>query len=815
MNIENEIYKRLCFFDGAMGTTLQKKGLKTGEVPEKLNFTHPELIRSIHREYAEAGAEMIKTNTFGANRYKLQQAGLEVEDVISQAINLVRDAAPGKLIALDIGPIGQMLAPVGPLGFNEAYSMFQEQVQAGVKAGADLILIETISDLYEAKVAILAAKENSQFPIFCTMTFQEDGRTLTGTDPETLVTVLEGLGIDALGVNCSLGPAEIYPIVEQIMQFASIPVIVQPNAGLPVLKDGETEFLITPEEYTSDMAKILELGVHIIGGCCGTTPEFIQMIVQEFHDFIPKPITSKIRTTCASPGHTVEIGKDIVIIGERINPTGKKRIKEALKKGDIDYLLQEGIKQKEAGAHILDVNVGLPEIDESTILPRISRELQEIIDIPLQFDSSNADALEKACRYYNGKPIINSVNGKAESMQKIFPIVKKYGCLVVALCLDERGLPKSVQDRIEIAEKIINTAKTYGIPKESLLVDCLTLTASAQQRAVQDSLEALRILTKKYQIATVLGASNVSYGLPARPLINRTYLAMALQCGLKAPITDPLSTDIMETIAAFRVLANLDLDSKDFIKKYKEYLPVSASVKLGQINQSSQSGKSSRSGKSNQSDQPGESEDESLQGVILKGLKSKIAQLTENSLKTFTPMQVVDTFLIPALDEVGRRYENHEIFLPQLIRSAETVKIAFNLIKERLKQTENAPISKGTVILATVEGDVHDIGKNIVKILLENYGYRVIDLGKDVPAIKIIDAIKQYRAPLVGLSALMTTTVISMQKIIKEIKSRDFQCQIMVGGAVLNPEFANKIGADFYGQDAKSAVNIAQKIFQV
>ncbi|RLI64704.1 MAG: homocysteine methyltransferase, partial [Promethearchaeia archaeon] len=510
MNIEKEIYDHLCFFDGAMGTTLQQKGLKTGEIPEKLNFTHPELIKSIHQEYSEAGAEMIKTNTFGANKYKLHPTGLEVEKTIAQAIKLAREGAKGKLIALDIGPIGQMLAPVGPLDFDEAYEMFKEQILAGVKYGVDLVLIETISDLYEAKAAILAAKENSSLPVFCTMTFQEDGRTLTGTDPETLVSVIEGLGVTALGVNCSLGPGEIYPIVEQIMQYTSIPVIVQPNAGLPVLKDGKTEFLITPEQYVTQMTKILDLGVHIIGGCCGTTPEFIRQMVSKFKNFTPPPVRSQLRTTCASPCHTVEIGKDIVIIGERINPTGKKQVKEALKAGNLDYLLQEGIRQKEAGAHVLDVNVGLPDIDEIEMLPRISRELQEILDIPLQFDSSNIEALEKACRYYNGKPIINSVNGKTSSMEKLFPIAKKYGCLMVALCLDERGLPKSVQDRIEIAEKLISTAQKYGIPKEFLLIDCLTLTASAQQQAVNDSLEAMRQLTEKYQVVTVLGASNVS-----------------------------------------------------------------------------------------------------------------------------------------------------------------------------------------------------------------------------------------------------------------------------------------------------------------
>lgn len=811
MNIENRIYNQLCFFDGAMGTTLQQKGLKTGEVPEKLNFTHPELIKSIHNEYAQAGAEIIKTNTFGANSYKLQNTGLKVEEVIAQAIKLAREGAPGKLIALDIGPLGQMLAPVGPMEFDEAYDMFKEQVLAGVKQGADLVLIETISDLYEAKAAILAVKENSNLPVFCTMTFQEDGRTLTGTDPETLVTVLEGLGVTALGVNCSLGPAEVFPIVEKIMQYASIPVIVQPNAGLPVLKEGKTEFLITPDQYVSQMEKILELGVHVVGGCCGTTPEFIQKLTAKFKDYKPAPIKKHVRSTCASSGHTVEIGKDVTIIGERINPTGKKLIKQALKEGNLDLLIQEGIRQKEAGAHILDVNVGLPDIDEVEILPKISRELQEIIDIPLQFDSSNIEALEKACRYYNGKPIINSVNGKASSMEKIFPIAKKYGCLLVALCLDERGLPKSVQDRIEIAEKLIKTAQDYGIPKESLLIDCLTLTVSAQQQAVQDSLEAIRYLTEKYQVATVLGASNVSYGLPARPLINRTYLAMALQSGLKAPITDPLSPDVMETIDSFRVLANLDKDSKDFLAKYKDYNRRNSISPSPRTMAQSTTTSAAADLETNEADL---SDERKLEQLILKGLKNQVSDITRHLLEKISPMQLVDSILIPALDEVGRRYENHDIFLPQLIRSAETVKIAFDLIKENLILQKDAPLSKGTIVLATVEGDVHDIGKNIVKILLENYGFKVIDLGKDVSSGKIVEAVKKEQAPLVGLSALMTTTVISMEKIIQEIRNYGLSCRIMVGGAVLNPEFAERIGADFYGKDAKAAVKIAQGVFK-
>jgi len=812
VNIVNEINKRLVIFDGAMGTTLQKKGLKIGEVPEKLNFTHPDLITAIHREYAQAGAEIITTNTFGASKYKLSYAELEVKDVIQTAVKLAKAGAPEKLIALDIGPIGQMLAPVGPLSFDDAYGMFQEQIIAGVEAGADLIIFETISDLYEAKVAILAAKENSNLPVICTLTFQEDGRTLTGTDSETLVTVLESLGVDALGVNCSLGPAEIFPIVKEIVKYSSIPIIVQPNAGLPILRDGETIFLVSPSEFAEQMQPIVDLGVNIIGGCCGTTPEFIDLVVKRFHDHIPPTIVKKHRTTCSSPSQTVEIGPDVVIIGERINPTGKKRVKQALREGNLDFLLQEAINQKEAGAHVLDVNVGIPEIDEVEILPRLVLELQEIVDIPLQFDSTNIEALEKACRYYNGKPIINSVNGKASNMAAIFPIVKKYGCLVVGLCMDERGLPKSAEDRIEIAEKLISTAKEYGIPKESFLIDCLTLTASAQQEAVQDSLTALRYLTTNHGVKTTLGASNVSFGFPARSLLNRAYLVMALQNGLNAPITDPLSADNMESIAAFRVLNNYDSGGEKFIELYRDYDSLIASSRFP----NGQSGTVPKSsGVSNSVPTNGVSSlaETSLYSVILQGMKSQAATQTHLALQTLTPMEIVDTILIPALDDVGHRYETHDIFLPQLIRSAETVKKAFGVLKQIMEESDSESIIKGTILLATVEGDVHDIGKNIVKILLENYGYRVIDMGKDVPAQKIVDTIKKEKIPLVGLSALMTTTVISMQNIIKLIHSQELPCKIMVGGAVLSESFAKEIGADFFGSDAKSAVKIAQNLF--
>ncbi|MHA1602868.1 MAG: homocysteine S-methyltransferase family protein, partial [Promethearchaeota archaeon] len=800
--------------DGAMGTMLQRSGLIAGELPEIYNFTNPDIITQIHKAYYDAGSDVVVTNTFGANELKLARSGYTVEQVIIQAVRLARNAAKSsqgeKYVALDIGPIGQLLVPSGTLEFDEAYNIIRRQVLAGVKAGVDFVIFETISDLYEAKAGILAVKENSNLPVVCSMTFEANGRTLTGTDPDTMVSVLEGLGVDVLGVNCSLGPFELLPIVEKIASIATVPIIVQPNAGLPVYENGNTVFKIEKQEFTEAMSKIAEMGVHILGGCCGTDPEFIRSLSTMLASKTPKILNNSKRTTACSATQTVEIGHIARIVGERINPTNRKKIKEALKTNNLSAIIEEAISEREAGADILDVNVGIPEIDEPLMMVQVVRAIQEVIDTPLQLDSVKVAALEAGVRIYNGKPIINSVSGKAKSMSQIFPIVKKYGTLVVALTMDEDGLPKSVQKRVEIAEKIIKTSESYGIPKENLLIDCLVLTASAQQTQVMNTLEAMRQIKAKFGVKTTLGASNVSFGLPARNIINRTYIAMALACGVDAPIVDPLSSEIQETFAAFKVLSNQDPGSTHFIDQFSNY--VSPSVSRSSKNPNDNFYVSSNSVKNKTSAEESDSFSP-LQEIVIKGLKNHAKEATRKMLETELPMDIVDKHLIPALDQVGNLYDKGTIFLPQLIRSAETVKVAFGLIKDQIEITQTENIEKGTIVLATVQGDLHDIGKNIVKILLENYGFNIIDLGKDVPLEKIVEIVKTQNTQLVGLSALMTTTVENMHNIIIALRKSGVNCRIMVGGAVLNPEYAKMIDADFYGRDAREAVRIAQDVF--
>ncbi|WP_207707295.1 homocysteine S-methyltransferase family protein [Crassaminicella thermophila] len=788
MNIKKIIGKEFIFFDGAMGTMLQQAGLPIGELPESFNISYPEVIYDIHKKYIDAGADVITTNTFGANEYKLKDLPYSVEQIISKAVSIARDAAGNKLVALDIGPIGQLMEPIGTLKFDEAYEIFKRQIKAGETAGADLILIETISDLYEAKAAILAAKENCSLPVFCTMTFQQNGRTLTGTDPTTMVHVLEGLGIDALGINCSLGPKEIKPIIEKILKISTVPVIVQPNAGLPKLKEGKTVFDLTPEVFSEEIKNMAQMGISIIGGCCGTNPDFIKKAKKYLEGLYPIKLNNKKLTTVCSSTKTIVIGNDIKIIGERINPTGKKKLKEALRNNNLDYILSEAIKQKEAGADILDVNIGLPEINEKEMMPKIIKEIQGIVDIPLQIDSTNTDTIEAAVRVFNGKPLINSVNGKTESMKSIFPIVKKYGACVIGLTLDENGIPKKAEERAAIAEKIINTASSYGIPKENILIDCLVLTASAQQEEVMETLKAIKLVKDRFDVKTTLGVSNVSFGLPQRKIINRTFLAMALSFGLDAPIIDPLLESNLETIHTFNVLANHDKDAQNFINIYRNDSKKEEPKKL--------------EAKKN------------LKQIIIDGIKDEAAQKTKELLNSITPLEIVNNYLVPALDLVGNKYEKEEIFLPQLIRSAETVKASFEVIKEHLLKEGKSNISKGKILLATVKGDIHDIGKNIVKVLLENYGFDVLDLGKDVPIEEVVEQTKAHDIKLVGLSALMTTTVKNMEQTIKAIRENHIHCYIMVGGAVLNQEYADMIGADFYAKDARESVTIAQKVFQ-
>jgi 5-methyltetrahydrofolate--homocysteine methyltransferase len=779
---------KFLFFDGAMGTMLQKNGLKTGDLPEELNITNPEVIYNIHNEYLNAGSNIVTTNTFGANRLKLKNSSYTVEEIITAAVKTARKSTEGleeKYVALDIGPIGTLLSPLGTLSFEEAYDIFKEQIIIGVNAGADIILIETMTDIYELKSAILAAKENSVLPVFVTMSFQDNGRTFTGTDVATFVAVAEGLGVDALGVNCSLGPKQLQPIIDELLKYSSIPIIVQANAGLPKYRSNNTYYDINPDEYSREISIMAKKGAAIIGGCCGTTPEYIKSLINALNGLNPLKITKKHFTTATSSSKTVFLGEEVKIIGERINPTGKKRLKEALRENNLDYVIREAISQQDSGSDILDINVGLPDIDEKEMMKKTIAEVQSVVSLPLQIDSSNYDVIEAAARIYNGKPIINSVNGKKESMERIFPIAKKYGTLVVALTLNEEGIPTTSEKRLKIASNIIETAKQYGIPKENILVDPLVLTASAEQAAVMETLKAIPLIKSKYNVKIVLGTSNVSFGLPNRKLLNTAYLAMALGFGLDAPITDSTNEALMDVIRSYKVLANQDKDSKEYIKAYGNIVTENAAI----------------------------ASETDLKEIIIKGLKEEAKKVSFDMLNRYDSIEIVNEFMIPALDIVGEKYERQEIFLPQLIRSAETSKAVFETIKEKSAKGIEITDSK-KILLATVKGDIHDIGKNIVKLILENYGYKIIDLGKDVDMEKIVETAVKEKTSLVGLSALMTTTVKNMEYTIEALKKEIPQVKIMVGGAVLTPDYASKIGADYYSKDARGAVDIAKKEFR-
>lgn len=765
------------FFDGAMGTMLQNGLLAVGELPELLNIKKPDEIIRVHKKYIEAGADVITANTFGANRKKLGE--YSVEAVIGAGIECAKKAG-ARYTALDIGPIGALLKPLGTMSFEEAYDIFAEEVRAG--KNADLIIIETMSDLLEAKAALLAAKENSDAPAFVTMTFSDDGRTFLGTDAASAAITLSSLGADAIGVNCSLGPEELLPVVSDIVKYSAVPVIVQPNAGLPVVENGETVYKTTPESYAESIKKMADMGVSIIGGCCGTTPEHIRAVTEMLKNQKPKKRIIKPLTTAASYQKSVIIDSDIAVIGERINPTGKKRLKEALRNKEYDYIFGEAAAQTECGADILDVNAGLPEINEKEVLTELVMGIQGVSALPLQIDSTDREAIEAAVRIYNGKPIINSVNGKEESMAEILPIVKKYGTLVVALTLDENGIPDKAEGRVEIAEKIIKRAKEYGIPEENILIDTLVLTASTNQETALENLKAIKIIKGKYNVKTVLGVSNVSFGLPNRENVNSVFLAMALEAGLDLPILNPLSERYMQTVSAYRVLKNIDKGSEKYIEKYSA---VKAEVVKKETN-------------------------EDIVSIIVKGRKNLAAEAVKNMLKEYSVFDIINKFFIPALDKVGERFEKGEIFLPQLINSAEAVGAGFDVLK---KQTgEQAPAGE-KIIIATVKGDIHDIGKNIVKMLLENYGYNVIDLGRDVEPEVVLKSVRKEKAKLVGLSALMTTTVKYMAETIELLRREKADCKIMVGGAVLNPEYAKMVGADFYAKDAAESAKIAAKVF--
>ena len=784
----------IILFDGAMGTMLQANGMTGGELPERYNLEKPEIIEKIHLEYLVAGADVITTNTFGANSHKLEESGLKVKEVIEAAVSCARKAIEKNgqeaYVALDIGPVGQLMEPMGTLSFDDVYELVKEQAVAGEKAGCDLVLLETMTDIYELKAAVLAVKENTSLPVLTTMTFEANGRSLTGTDPETMVNILEGLGVDALGMNCSLGPIESKVILEDILKYATFPVMIQPNAGLPVIKEGKTVYSITEDQFVEAAAEFLEAGISIMGGCCGTTPSYIGKLKQlvQGKRVVKREVVFK--TKISSPVTSLTIGEDFVIIGERINPTGKKKMKEALLEDNLQYIIEEAITQEKAGAHALDVNVGLPKIDEPAKIVEVIKLIQEISNLPLQIDSADIEALERGCRYYNGKALINSVNGKAESMEAVFPIAQKYGACIIALTLDEGGIPNTAEERYAIAKKIMDTAAGYGIPKENIIIDSLVLTASAQQKEVMETVKTLAMVKEKLGLKTSLGVSNVSFGLPNRPLINKTFLTMAMTMGLDVAIINPMNKDMIEAIDSFRVLANLDRDAVDFVARYGGQTEGEAVV--------SQKDRSVA--------------DYSLQEIIIGGLKDKAAEKTIEILKDKTPLEIVNGDLMPALNIVGDGFEKGKIFLPQLIQSAETVKASFGVLKEAMTKEGRSEVKKGKVILATVKGDIHDIGKNIVKVLMENYGFEVFDLGKDVDPDKIIAVAKEKEVDIIGLSALMTTTVKSMEETILKLRTSGVVVPVMVGGAVLTLEYADMIGADFYGKDAKEAVSIAHKV---
>ena len=779
--------------DGGMGTMLQARGLPVGAAPETAALEHPEWLREIHSAYLDAGSQIVYANTFGANREKLAHCGRTVAEVVPAAVSVAREAARGRgLVALDVGPIGQLLEPTGTLEFEQAVDIFAEVVEAGAAAGADLIAIETMTDLQEARAALLAAREHSSLPVLVTMTYEATGRTFLGCSPACAALTLEGLGADAIGVNCSLGPREMPPLVEELLRWTTLPIVLKPNAGRPH-PDG-SGYDISPEEFAHSLAALADLGVQVFGGCCGTTPEYIALLRRELEGRTVRRVTRTVPAAVCSGTQAVPIDR-VRVIGERINPTGKKLMKEALRRGDVDYMLNQALAQTEAGADILDVNVGLPEIDEADMMVRTVKALQGVTDAPLQLDSTDPKVLERALRVYCGKAIVNSVNGEAESLSAILPLVKKYGAAVVGLTLDQGGIPKSAEARMEVARRILERALALGIRREDVYIDCLTLTVSAEQEGAAQTLTALRRVKEELGLKTVLGVSNISFGLPARPLVNQNFLTMAMAAGLDLPILNPNVDTMMAAVRCYHLLTNVDRDAREFIAAYGN-AAVSTSISGGGAAPAASASGGGRG----------------LAEVVEAGLKGEAAAAARALLETREPMDVVDHVLIPALDKVGADFEQNRVFLPQLIQSAGAAQAAFEVIRESLAQRNGGSVSRGTVVLATVKGDIHDIGKNIVKVLLENYGYTVVDLGKDVDPSAVVEAVRRYGAPLVGLSALMTTTLKSMAETISMLHDAGLTCQIMVGGAVLTPDYARQIQADFYARDAKESVDIAKRV---
>ena len=773
--------------DGGMGTMLQRNGLKPGAIPELLNITDPDRIRAVHRAYVQAGSRVVYSNTFGANRMKMEKTGYTVEEIVAAGVRIAKECAAetGAMAALDIGPLGVMLAPLGTLKFEDAYDMFAQIARAGAEAGADLAVIETMSDLYEAKAALLAVKENTGLPVFVTMSFDATGRTFTGCTPASMARTMEGLGADAVGVNCSLGPAEMAGIVKEIRMNTSLPVIAKPNAGLPDPVTGA--YNVGPEEFGGLMVSLAEAGADILGGCCGTDPDFIRETVKTAGNRNPRKFRPARGAVCTPPV-CKETGR-VMVIGERINPTGKKRLQQALLEEDLDYLVELAVSQMDAGADILDVNVGYPGVDEVSLLPRAVQAIQAAVDLPLQLDSTNPKALEAALRIYNGKAAMNSVNGKEESLETVLPLVKKYGAAVVGLTLDEKGIPQTAEGRFEIAKRIMDRAVAVGIPKEDIWIDCLTLTVSAQQEQAMETLKAVRRVTEELGLNTVLGVSNISFGLPNRMLVTQAFLMSAFEAGLKLPIINPNQKEMMDMVAARRVLSGEDESCRAFVDRFAE---TAAEVKAAPA----------AAGK-----------ELTLQDAIRRGMKKEAARITADALKAGSGMEIVEQELIPALEKTGEAYEKGSVFLPQLLSAAQAAQAAFEQIKEAVLKKGGKTQDRGTLIMATVQGDIHDIGKNIVVTVLENYGWRVIDLGRDVPPEVIVRETVEKNIRLVGLSALMTTTLPAMEETVRQLKALDNPPRVMVGGAVVTADYAARIGADDYAKDVRDSVKIAMDAF--
>jgi len=791
MNILERLGKERLIFDGAMGTMLQANGLKAGELPELWNITNNETILDIHERYVKAGCQILKTNTFGANRHKLSDTGFSVEQVIASGVMTAKKAAEGNdvYVALDIGPTGKLLSPFGDLHFEDAVSIFAQMIKAGTSAnaagaGADLILIETMSDTYEIKAALLAARENSSLPVMVTFTPDSSGRLLTGADILTAVTLIEGLGADALGIGCGLGPEHIKPLLADIIKYSSIPVIINPNAGIPQEKNGITEYHITPEKFAEEMVKSASCA-HIIGGCCGTTPEHIKAMAEAYRGIPFTPVSQKNHTVVSSWGKTVIFGEKTVIIGERINPTGKPRMKRALHENDMDFICREGLAQTEYGAEILDVNTGLPDIDETEMLPKAITELQSVTDAVLQIDTTNTKAAERALRLYNGIPLFNSVSGKKESLDSILPLVKKYGAVTVALALDDNGIPQTANGRIEIAQKIIAAAAACGIPRKNIIVDTLTMTASTDGDNAKITLKALEHIKFKMGVHTILGISNISFGLPERQKINTVFLSLAMRSGLSAGIINPMDAAMMDAYSAYNALNGTDTNCGEYIRRFSKQMP----------------------------EQKTSAENLNLYDSIIYGLREQAGKAANEMLAETRPFDIINKHLIPSLDKIGNDYKNETIFLPQLLMSAEAAKSAFEAIKLFMEKKGKRHEKRGKIALLTVKGDVHDIGKNIVKILLENYNFEVIDLGKNVEPSVVVETVLKENIRLVGMSALMTTTVVYMEETIRLLKKKIPECRIMTGGAVLTQEYADKIGSDFYAKDALSGVSYSCELF--